>query len=148
MRPASQHLIRKVGVCVKGTRETIETFRNELEAHLARTTLNQEGIAATVHRYSRYKAMSGGGYVLKVDSRDAAKAREIIGGPNDEVDMDEYVDSDDTSYRRCPECTSVNVTARPLSGKLTILSLLTVGLLLMFLKRDWTCKKCGHQWRG
>jgi len=129
-------------------RETVKAFRNELEAHLARTVLKQKGIAATVHRYSRYRAISGGGYVLKTAPCDAEKARKIGGTVDDEVDMDEYVDSDDTSYRRCPECNSVNIKARPLSGKLAVLTFLTAGLVLLFLKRDWTCKRCGHQWCG
>ena len=129
-------------------REVVKTFKNGLQAHLARTKLKQEGIAATVHRHSRYRAMSGSGYLLKAASCDAGKAREILSAVETEVDMDEYVDRDDTSHRRCPECNSVNVMAGPLSGRRSILTFLTAGLFLLFLKRDWTCKKCGHQWRG
>jgi len=92
--------------------------------------------------------MSGGGYLLKVAACDAREARAILGELDTEVDMDEYVDSDDASYRRCPACNSVNVKAYPLQRNRALLSVLTLGLALAFLKRDWRCTKCGHEWRA
>lgn len=85
---------------------------------------------------------------MKVAACDAREARAILGEPDTEVDMDEYVDSDDASYRRCPACNSVNVKAHPLPHNRALLSVFTLGLALAFLKRDWHCTKCGHEWRG
>jgi len=133
---------------VKQPRETIRAFSNEMQAHLARSMLKRAGIAATVQRHSRYKAMTGGGYRLKTAPRDVEEARRILSTLDEAVDMDEYVDADDRSYRRCPACNSVNVWADPLPKRLVVWVVLTAGLLLLFLKRDWSCVKCGHTWHG
>ena len=129
-------------------RETVASFSNELEAHLARSMLEAAGIAATVHRYSRYRAIAGGGYLLKTTLSDVERARALLARLDAEVDMDEYVDRDDATCCRCPKCNSVNVQARPLTAKQTVLCALTVGVFLLLLKREWRCKKCGHQWHG
>ena len=133
---------------MKSISEPIITFSGEPEAHLARTVLMQRGIDASVHRYSRYRAMAGGGYELKTPLCDAEEARRMLDRIDGDVDTDEHVDSDDTSHRRCPKCESVNVVHLPLPGWLVIFGLFTAGLSFLFVKTDWRCKKCGHRWRG
>jgi len=127
---------------------TVASYSNEAEAELAAGRLGCDGIEAEVHRFSRYRAMGAGGYQLRVESADLDSARRVLGSIDREIDMDEYVDADDTSYRRCPKCNSVNVTAgaRPLGVLLA--SMLLLGVPLLFLRRDWSCRKCGHAWRG
>ena len=61
-------------------------------------------------------------------------------------DMDEYVDADDDSHRRCPSCRSVNLKVAPLPSSTLWFSVALLGLPLLFIKRDWTCAKCGHEW--
>jgi len=127
--------------------ETVKTFSNELEATLARSKLAEGGIEATVHRYSRYRAMAGGGYVLKVPVARLDEARRLLGALDTGIDMDEYVDADEPSYRRCPVCGSVNVDTRPLDGRQVLWVLVSVGFYLLAAKRDRRCRKCGAHWR-
>ena len=127
---------------------TIASYSNEAEAELAAGRLASDDIKAEVHRFSRYRAMGAGGYQLKVESADLKVARQILSGIEREIDMDEYVDPDDTSYRRCPKCRSVNVTAGPRPLGVVLASVLLLGTPLLFLPRNWSCRKCGHAWRA
>lgn len=126
---------------------TVASYSNEAEAELAAGRLACDGINAEVHRFSRYRSIAGGGYQLKVDSAELVPARRILGRIDREIDMDEYVEADDASYRRCPKCNSVNVTAGPRRLGLVLASLLLLGVPLLFVPRDWSCRKCGHSWR-
>ncbi len=126
---------------------TIASYSNEAEAELAAGRLACDDIQAEVRRFSRYRSIAGGGYQLRVETADLARARQILGSINKEIDMDEYVDPDDLSYRRCPQCNSVNVTAAPRPLGVVLASLLLLGVPLLFVPRDWSCRKCGHTWR-
>lgn len=120
--------------------KTLQSYSSEAEAQLVRGMLAGNGIAATVGRYSRYRAMAAGGWLLRVPPGDYARAQAILEKTSSGPDMDEYVDPDDLSYRRCPKCTSVNVTAaeepflKALAGAFRLIS------------RNWHCGKCGHTW--
>lgn len=119
-----------------------------MEAHLAKSFLERHGLKALVSRHSRYKAMAGGGYLLRTPADEAESAAALLDSAAGGVDMDEYVDPEDRSVRRCPECQSVNVHAAPLPARLLWPALLTLGLLTFFIKRDWMCGKCGCHWRA
>lgn len=125
----------------------LKTFRSEAEASVAQTRLAAEGIPASVERFSRYRAMAGGGFTVQVPTGQVARARMILQLDN-EIDMDEYVSGDDETYVRCPACSSVNVRTAPLKGGYLLLALFSVGVALFFMKRDRTCAKCGHVWKG
>jgi len=125
---------------------TVKTCKSEAEAHLAQSMLESAGIKAGVHRFSRYRAIGGGGYLVKVGPRDLARARAILKKTDRETDMDEYVSSDDDSYKRCPKCDSVNVDVEPLAGATLWLTVLLIGIPLLFMKRNYTCRKCKHAW--
>ena len=125
---------------------TVKTCKSETEAHLARSLLESAGIKAAVHRFSRYRAMAGGGYLVKVSPRDMGRARSVLKKTDRETDMDEYVSSDDDTYTRCPECNSVNVDVEPLAGAGLWLTVLLAGIPLLFMKRTHTCRKCKHVW--
>ena len=127
---------------------TVKACRSETEAHLARSLLESAGIKATVHRFSRYRAIAGGGFLVKVQPMDLGRARSILKKTDRETDMDEYISSDDESYHRCPECDSVNVDVEPLAGAKLWLSVLLIGIPLLFMKRNHTCRKCKHAWIG
>lgn len=129
------------------TEVTVKSFSSEAEAHLARTKLAGARIPATVHRFSRYRAMASGGYLLKVRAQDLKKAKAILDKINPHVDMDEYVDKKDDAYVRCPQCKSVNVLTDPLPGKLLWLVIALLGIPLLFMRRGRKCRKCGHTWR-
>ena len=129
-------------------RVTVASYSNEAEAELAAGRLACDGIEAEVHRFSRYRAMGAGGYQLRVESADLDSARRVLAGIDREIDMDEYVDPEDTSYRRCPKCNSVNVTAGPQPLAIVLASVLLLGVPLLFVPRGWSCRKCGHSWRA
>lgn len=125
----------------------VKAYKTEFEANLARTTLHRAGIAARVHRFSRYRALAGGGYLVQTDPAAVPRARAVLEALETGVDMDEYVDETDTTVPRCPACRSANVEAKPLSGRQSLWVAATLGLSLLFLHRDWRCTKCGHRWR-
>lgn len=125
---------------------TIRSFASEPEASLAADFLIQKGIKATVGRVSRYKAMSGGGYSLRVPRDQSASARKKLDAVSQEIDMDEYVDADDTRIPRCPSCGTVNIVTTPLQGRDKTLAVLSLGIALLFLPREHHCNKCDHGW--
>ena len=125
---------------------TVKTCKSETEAHLAMSLLASAGIKANVHRFSRYRAIAGGGYLVKVSPKDIGRARSILKKTDRETDMDEYISSDDDSYTRCPKCNTVNVDAEPLAGARFWLTVLLIGIPLLFMKRKHTCRKCGYEW--
>jgi hypothetical protein len=129
-----------------GNWTVVHTFASEIEAHLARSRLEADGIPATVHRFSRYRAIASGGYTLRVSARDFRRAKAVLDRCDAPIDMDEYVDENDDSYKRCPACRSVNVAAAALPRNTRRLVILAFGIPLLFIKRDWACRKCGHTW--
>ncbi|HPG67235.1 MAG TPA: hypothetical protein PLO37_10350 [Candidatus Hydrogenedentes bacterium] len=126
----------------------MQSFSTEAQAHLARMRLQQDGIDATVHRFSRYRAIASGGFVLKVPVSDLKRAQFALKKLERPVDMDEYVSSDDESYVRCPKCSSVNIETAPLSLPLTVLAVVTFGIALLLIRRQRRCRKCGHSWQS
>jgi hypothetical protein len=126
----------------------LQRYPESASACLVRSMLLQKGIPATVHRVSRYAGMGGAGYVLRVDSGNLAKARALLQKKATKVDMDEYVDGDDNSYRRCPQCRSVMVVREPLSGAQRSMALWTFGVIFLFMRKSFRCEKCGERWTG
>jgi hypothetical protein len=126
---------------------TLKSFSSEAEARLAQGLLTSRGIESGVHRFSRYRAMASGGWQLKVAEFDQKRAAAVLNEAAGPVDMDEYVDPDDSSYRRCEKCGSVMITAAPLPNRLKLLAAIGLGIPLFFIPRNWTCSKCRHTWR-
>ena len=126
----------------------LQRFPNSAAAYLVKGRLAQDGIESTVRRGSRYQAMGGSGYVVSVSPDQLARAREILDSTNPEVDLDEYVDKSNTSFRRCPQCRSVMVQRQDLTGGRQVLVYATLGLGLLFVVKPFRCKKCGHHWEA
>jgi len=126
---------------------TVRMFKSEIEACLLKHKLELEGLHPTVHSHSRYKAMAGAGVLVKVPPEEEGKALVLLAKMDKPIDMDEYVDADDASHARCPECGSVNIAARPLSAAEKRQAVLSLGVCLLFQRRDWNCQKCGYEWR-
>lgn len=129
-------------------RVVLQRYPESASACLVKGMLETEGITSSVHRVSRYAGMGGSGYVLKVGPDDVAHARVLIDATPGEVDMDEYVDAEDTSYRRCPRCQSVMVSREAMTGAQRFVTLSTLGVAWFFLVKDFTCRKCGAVWQG
>ncbi len=124
----------------------IANFPEGVSAHLARTKLASEGIEGVVVRISRYRAMSGAGYELRVEDALVERAREIL-GLDQEMDLDEYIDADDPAYRHCPQCRSANVYRDPFTGLQRVVLVTTFGLGYLALIKSLHCRKCGFAWR-
>ena len=124
----------------------LQRFPNSAKAYLVKGRLEQDGITASVRRGSRYQAMGGSGWVVSVKQEHVEKARKILNSTNPEIDMDEYVDKDSKAYRRCPKCRSVMLEKRPLARFQRIVALVTLGLGILFIRKHFRCRKCGHTW--
>lgn len=131
---------------MKNESVTVRMFKNEIEACLLKHKLEQHGLHPTVHSYSRYKAMAGAGILVKVPPEEQGRALVLLAQLDKPIDMDEYVEPDDRSHARCPECGSVHITARSLSAAEKREAVLSLGLCLLFQRRDWNCQKCGYEW--
>ena len=136
------------GLSLTATSTELQRYPNSASACLVKSMLAQEGIPASVHRVSRYASMRGAGYMLKVRSQDMAKARALLKKKDTKIDMDEYVDKDDNSYRRCPRCGSVMLGREPLTGSQRSLVIWTFGVGFLFLRKNFHCEKCGERWTG
>ena len=126
----------------------LQRYSNSASACLVKSMLEEKGIPASVHRVSRYASMRGAGYLLKVPSKDMAKARALLKEKDTKIDMDEYVDPDDNSRRRCPRCRSVMLGREPLSEVQQWLVLCTLGIAFFFIQKNFECEKCGERWTG
>ena len=79
------------------------SFKSAFEAHGAAGMLQAQDIPATVVSEGRYAGLAGG-YRVKVLIEDVERAQQFLSSATDDIDLDEYVDPDDTSYKRCPKC--------------------------------------------
>ncbi|MBX3179136.1 MAG: DUF2007 domain-containing protein [Candidatus Hydrogenedentes bacterium] len=126
----------------------LQRYPNSAHAALVRGRLAQDGIDARMLRGSRYQAMGGSGWILRVPTEDLARARAIIDSISAEIDLDEYIDPRDQSRRRCPACRSVMLSRAPLAGWRRGVAWATLGLALPFLEKLFQCRKCGQAWRA
>ena len=124
----------------------LQRYPNSANAYLVKGRLAQDGIESWVRRGSRYQAMGGSGYVVSVRPEHLERARKIIDSTNAKVDLDEYVDPNNTAFRRCPQCRSVMVQRQPLKGARRTLVFATLGLGLLLVNKPFRCDKCGHRW--
>ena len=120
-----------------------------LEAQLLQAKLRGEGIPCNLadqNMAQMYSGLIGIDVRVEVLSDDLERARAILEearsarerGAGDEP----YLDED----WRCSKCRSRNVGYVPLGNLLYGLSLLMLGLPLLFIKRHKRCKDCGHTW--
>lgn len=126
----------------------LQRYPNSATAYLVKGRLAQDGIESSVRRGSRYQAMGGSGYVVSVFPEQLERARKIIDSTNAKVDLDEYVDPNNTAFRRCPQCRSVMVQRQPLTGARRALVYATLGLGLLLVIKSYRCNKCGHCWES
>jgi hypothetical protein len=123
---------------------TVATFQYPIEAHLAKSKLESEGIEACIAdenivAINWLYSNAVGGVKLQVRESDAKKARNFLlpvaSGPN----VSEVV------LLPCPKChsrsVSLEVDRRPAKVLLWLFFLFPVAL---FRKRRWRCAKCHH----
>jgi hypothetical protein len=120
-----------------------------LEAQLIRIKLQSEGIPCNLadqNTAQGYSELIGIDVRVEVLAHDLERAREIL----EEVRKARTKDAHDESYLdedwRCSKCRSRNVGYVSLSPPMLVLSLLLLGLPLMFIHRSKRCGDCGHTW--
>jgi hypothetical protein len=120
-----------------------------LEAQLVQAKLQGEGIPVNLADQNMAQLYSG---LIAIDVRlevldhDLGRARAIL----DEVRAARAKDQEDEPYLdedwRCSKCRSRNVGYVSLSFPMLVLTLLLMGLPLMFIPRQKRCGDCGHTW--
>lgn len=125
----------------------IATFNEPLEAQLACSRLEAEGIRAAVADANvigidpMYSAALGGVKVV-VDEADAQNARALL-AEDHSADAEQAAEQ---SLVSCPRCASPeNTPVR--SALLAIASFLLLGYPLAARKKQVECQTCGHRWQ-
>ena len=79
-----------------------------------------------------------GGIRVQVDEADLERAREVLAddAPHESRGMFE-----------CPECRSDSVEYERVSRRFAFLSLLLLGIPLLWVKKECRCTSCGHRWK-
>jgi hypothetical protein len=130
---------------------TVATFNQAVEAHLARSKLESEGITCFVNeeRFIQVNwllASAFGSVKLKVLATEAERARNLLRPkPRLVIVADPQLDSPrDDGEMICPRCRSYDVYDNHLDRR--------VGTFLGFFRRSWRqrwiCKLCGYEWKN
>jgi rubredoxin len=123
---------------------TVATFSSTLDAELGRAKLRAHGIRAFVsdeHLSTinpQYLAAAGG-IRLQVRHADAETAEEILGDTDEAPD-----DEDDEDGPQCPKC-GARYVYHTWPPEVLLVSVMLLGLPLLFLKKPWHCRKCDHR---
>lgn len=129
---------------------TVASFSRPVEAHLAKTKLESEGIPCFVTdehlvQVNWLYSNAIGGVKLKVPSPYLQRARDIlrprprlvvVASDNADIPDDELI---------CPRCRSFDVYRR--RQRVAALMAALFGLAVPWMGRKWVCKQCGYQWR-
>lgn len=123
--------------------KTLTTVTWLPEADVLRMRLEAEGIDAFVPDQHTVLAnplygQAIGGIRVQVNESDYERAREILAG---------QVPPASAGMFACPACGSDAVRYEEFSLRAACLALLLLGLPLLWRKRQFTCRACGHQWK-
>lgn len=131
---------------------TVATFSQPVEAHLARTKLESEGVECVVSdeylvRVNWLLSNAVGGVKLRVPEWEEQRARELLRPrPRLVVVADARDDAvDDESI--CPNCRSYDVYYRRFNRRAAGVFWLFFGFIVPWLDRRWMCKQCGYEWK-
>ncbi|MCC6642088.1 MAG: DUF2007 domain-containing protein [Deltaproteobacteria bacterium] len=130
---------------------TIAAFREPIEAHLARTRLECEGVAcklADEHIVGVYGGASSavGGVKLQVRERDRERALRILEETSARPATSAEWLTADLDAPRCGSCGSLRLQREPLGPARSFVVWLLLGLPLPFLQRWQRCRRCGQRW--
>lgn len=133
----------------------IASFPEPIEAHLAKTKVESEGIEAYLTnentiRMDIFYSQALGGVGLYVPEEQAEKAVAALAERIPLADVEKESDTEDQPIRAdgdvCPKCHSPNVYADRRPRKPTIFFFF-FGLPLWFFRRQKKCANCGWSWR-
>jgi hypothetical protein len=132
---------------------TVATFGEVLAAQMCRARLASAGVRAFVadeHLSTLNPHYMGAALGIRVQVRqaDLARALEILKEAAERKDEDEGEDDDDEhdDGPRCPSCASRYSYFEWSAGQMFLIVLL-VGLPLLFLHKQWHCRRCDHRFR-
>lgn len=129
---------------------TIATFTHPIEAHIAKSILDREGIWAFIagENFNRLYPLTEGGLKLRVRQPDAAKAFDLLNAETDGVRLLDEELGQDEQRETCPNCQSPLIHYEKYNVGFTFLLLLLLRIPLLVLKRKWVCSACGHEWES
>lgn len=128
-----------------GNWKTVLSFSLPIEAHVARTKLESEGIECHIAdehivRMDWFYSNAVGGVKLQVREEDFEVALEALSHrPPLEV-----VQAED--HNACPKCRSISVDYDTPVRRFAFLALF-LGLPFPYLRRKLKCHSCGHVWK-
>ena len=135
--------------------ETVASFTDPLQAHIARGRLEAEGVSAYVihenHVWAAWFLSNAlGGVKLQVVEADARRAREILAADR-EGEYAETLDlpEDEVAPPACPHCGAADSFAR-FSWQTLLLVIFSLGIVGVIFppRRDLRqCRVCGTRWR-
>ncbi len=130
----------------------LRSFSTPTEASMAKARLEQAGIAAYLDNENLVAANwllsnATGGVKVLVSEIDAARANDIL---DTRFELDEEDRDEDDGYAeeayRCPKCHRKQISFVGLHIVVLTLSLLLLGIPLMFIPRKKHCRDCDHIW--
>jgi len=132
----------------------VATFSQPVEAHLALTKLESEGVLCIVsdeYVVSVNWLLSGavGGVKVMVPASEAEFARDLLRPQPHLVQVADETharDSDDEDLV-CPQCRSVDAYFHRFHRRVAGLAWLAFGFIVPWLSQRWVCKQCDYQWK-
>jgi hypothetical protein len=132
----------------------LQTFPSKIDADLAQARLESSGIRAFVSDPPYPAMFLAEGVKLRVASRDEQRARGVLQELAEELRSEVPFEDSDTGGEtvRCPQCELdycyfQRPVLRGLSpGGAAALPTVLATVFLWFMKKRWTCHKCGHVW--
>ena len=132
---------------------TVAAFSEPIEAHLARSRLECEGLSCSLadeHIVGVYwlSASAVGGVKLQVRERDREHALRVLEETSARPAASAEWVTGDLDAPRCPACGSLRVDRERFDRRLVFLSWLLLGIPLPFLRRWDRCRRCHERWRA
>jgi hypothetical protein len=132
-------------------RIVVAAYGNILEAHLAQSRLENEGIEAivddefTVNAHNLLDVAVGGVKIL-VPEPDAERAAAILRGAPASGDVTSVTPEAPNDTMPCPRCGSTNVHRPERPRRIAFLMAMLFAFPAWFGLKKWKCSQCGHTW--
>jgi len=128
----------------------VASFSNAVEAHLARTQLESEGITCVMSdeyliRVDWLLSNAVGGVKLMVPAWEAERARDLL-RPRPRLVV-ASTDADAAGEMICPRCHCDDVYYSRHNRRVAAVFILLLGFVIPWRDRRWTCKQCGYAWK-
>jgi Putative prokaryotic signal transducing protein len=128
---------------------TVASFSRPVEAHLARTQLEADGITCVVSdeylvRVDWLLSNAVGGVKLMVPVGEAERARDIL-RPRPHLVVVAGAGSEEEMI--CPRCHCDDVYYTRFDRRAQALFILLLGFMIPWRSRRWMCKQCGYSWK-